>query len=547
MPFGTNRDRVGDDSGGGVSEPSCRILVVDDSRSKLLSVESILSGRGYDLVLVDSGRAALKELLSHEFAAILLDIKMPDMDGFETAQLIRQHHRCEHTPIIFMTAFAEAEADMAQAYSLGAVDFIFAPFIPEILQAKVAVFAELFTKSAQVRHQSEVLRIEAEHRADALALRLDGLLNNLEVGVFQATLNGEVLSTNPAFERLLGDRFESDSLAGLVGGAESFRDLRDQLLSRGWIRGWAIDFRRDDGSRVWLSWTLSIRGTRGERLIEGVIEDISEQKRAEEALINKSEELARSNAQLENFAYAASHDMQEPLRTISLLASMLTTEYGTRIDERGRDWLSQLSTSSSRICIMIRDVLAFARAGRTGLEHTRVDLDRVLDRVLFSLGEAIRDSGAEVRIDVNGSISGNETLIEQLFQNLVGNALKFRSQEKLEVVISGTRESGQWTFEVRDNGIGIPEDQRENVFRLFHRLSGAGGREGSGIGLALCRRIVEHHGGEIWVQPSNDSGSSFRFTLRETSDQDCDTGQIAVGLDGGRSADGSSLRSNPVR
>jgi PAS domain S-box-containing protein len=520
----------------------CRILIVDDSVHKLLSIEAILGDLDHELVLTDSGESALRHLLVNDFAAILLDIKMPGMDGFETARMIRSHRRCEHTPIIFMTAYSEAEADMTRAYSLGAIDFIFAPFIPEILRAKVSAFADLFIKSIQVKRQAEALRQEAEHRADALALRLDGLLNTLEVGVFQATTEGRLVSANPAFRRLLDTAgtvgTDGDTcpllLQDIFHDPSQFRSMQEEFQRQGQVKARAVQLHRGDGATAWVLWTQTVVGhDRHRRLIEGVVEDISDQKRIEAELVDKSEELARSNAQLEYFAYAASHDMQEPLRSVSLVASMLRLQYADRLDECGREWLDKLCASSARICRMIRDALAFARVGQGGLDHGPVDCGRVLGRVVANLGELIVDSRAEVVINAKAMVDGNESLLEQLFQNLISNGIKFCSADSPRVRVDASRLGDVWQFAIADNGIGIPDEHRESIFRLFHRLHDHHCYQGSGIGLALCQRIVEHHAGRIWVESVEHKGSTFFVTLPAVA--------LRAESDGTRSGSGTTL------
>src|SRR4051812_24850884 len=180
------------------------ILLVDDRPEKILALESILIELGQTIVTATSGKEALRLLLRDEFAVILLDVSMPVMDGFETAALIRQRKNSEHTPIIFVSAINATETHASRGYSLGAVDYIFAPVVPDMLRAKVSVFIDLFKKTRQVKRQGDWLRAEAERRAQQLESRLQALLNRLNLGVFRSSYDGLLIEANPAFYRLLG-------------------------------------------------------------------------------------------------------------------------------------------------------------------------------------------------------------------------------------------------------------------------------------------------------------------------------------------------------
>ena len=501
----------------GMDEPA-KILLVDDRPDKLVALSAVLAELGQELVVAHSGKEALRLVLNHDFAVILLDVSMPVMDGYETASLIRQRRKSEHTPIIFITAMSATENHASKGYSLGAVDYIYAPVIPDILRAKVSVFVDLFKKGVAIRRTSEALRQAAERRADHLEDRLESLLNRLNVGIFRCALNGQLINANPAFMRIYGVNPAVDPKTLMMSqfylDENDRRILNERLQRDGRVQEWHVHHRRLDGAHIWcsISKTLLTDGN-DEFFIDGLVEDITVRKEAEAALIAKAEELARSNAELEEFAYVASHDLQEPLRMISSYASLMNERYATLIDERGRSFLTQMVDSSKRMQDLIRDILSFSRIGKE-VNSSEVVCEEVLDRVLYNLASALQDSRAEIHRSPLPVLHGDAVLIGQIFQNLIGNALKFRRQQVPPVITIGAERQGEWwCLSVQDNGIGIPSDCVERVFQLFQRLHSHAEYGGTGIGLAICRKAVRYHGGDITVESLVGEGSTFRFTL----------------------------------
>ena len=239
-----------------------------------------------------------------------------------------------------------------------------------------------------------------------------------------------------------------------------------------------------------------------------------------EALEHQALELRRSNAELEQFAYVASHDLQEPLRKVASFCQLLKKRYREVLDERGVEYLDFAADGAQRMQVLINDLLSFSRVGRLGALRTAVDLDAALDAALANLGTAIEESGAVI-VRAGGqlpTVLGDPTLLAMLWQNLIGNAVKFRRQGvPPRVVIECARgpadHDAQWQFTVSDNGIGIPAEFADKVFVIFQRLHGRDAYAGTGIGLALCRKIVEHHGGMIWIDTSYTQGSRLSFTM----------------------------------
>jgi PAS domain S-box-containing protein len=494
------------------------ILLVDDKVDKLTALEAVLADRNVNIVKAQSGMEALRLLLKQDFAVVLLDVHMPVMDGFETASLIRQRPRSEHTPIIFMTAVNAGEAHVSRGYALGAVDYIFAPVEPEVIRAKTAVFIDLFRKTEQVRRQSEWLRSEAERRAALLETRLKRLLNRLDVGVFRTTLEGTLVEANPAFLNLLG--LSSIEAAATADLHELHIPPRERPLvlrkhgEDGRVRERDVHLRRADGTWIWcaLSRTVSVAED-GATYVDGLLEDITDHKLAQEALEQQAQELARSNADLQQFAFVASHDLQEPLRMVASFTDLLARRYRGRLDETADEYIAFAVDGAKRMQRLIHDLLAYSRIGTHSKPFEPCDTGALFDRAVRDLDLAIRESGAEVARGELPTVPGDLTQLAQVFQNLIGNAVKFRSDQPPRVRVDAEMRDDAWLFSVRDNGIGVEPRFADRVFEIFQRLHGHDEYTGTGIGLAICKRIVERHGGRIWVESTPGEGSVFRFTI----------------------------------
>ena len=241
--------------------------------------------------------------------------------------------------------------------------------------------------------------------------------------------------------------------------------------------------------------------------------DITEHKIAEGILNNLTDELKRSNEDLKQFASAASHDLQEPLRGIESFISLIEKRYKGKLDEKADEYIDYVVHDVNRMQMLIKDLLEYSRVSVREKVFSPVNCTVVLEQALINLRSAIEESGAEVTYDSLPTVLGDASQLTRLFQNLIGNAIKFRSQEPLTIHISARREEAEWIFSVRDTGIGIDQTQVERIFVIFQRLHSRQSYPGTGIGLAICKRIVEQHGGRIWVESELQKGSTFYFTL----------------------------------
>jgi len=495
-----------------------KILLVDDTPENLVSLEAALEGLGQDLVLANSGMEALRYLLEDDFAAILLDVKMPEMDGFQTAELIRSRKRSRHTPILFLTGY-KSDEHLFRGYDLGAVDFLFKPIVPEVLRSKVGVFVQMSRNTALLRRQTEVLSKAEQKFRSLLEAAPDAMIISSE--------DGRIALVNSQTEIMFGFRREE-----LIG--QNIRmlvpDWSGQLLSTP-ILAREFGACRKNQQQFPVEISLSPLQTEEGLLLTSAIRNITERKRADEAirelnttleqrvaertqeLMQSNEALRQSNDDLNQFAYAASHDLQEPLRMVALYSQLLQRRYVSQLDAEADQFISYIVGGAKRMEMLLKDLLTYSQTGSSSEGPAYpVDCENVIKKVMLNLQASAEQNGAEVTWVALPTVQAHEIRVVQLLQNLIGNAIKYRSAEPPRVHITAECREGDVLFAVQDNGIGIEPEFKQQIFGIFKRLHGQN-YPGTGIGLAICQRIVERYNGRIWVDSKIGEGSRFCFTL----------------------------------
>lgn len=407
-----------------------KILLVDDREDNLLSIETIFEPDGYRFVKANSGRQALKILLTEfDFALILMDVKMPNLNGFETATLIYERDKLKHIPIIFITANNFGDENLFKGYRAGAVDYIYKPIKPEVLRAKVSVLIDLYRKNRQLLAQEQRL-----------------------------------VAINKSLELEIKERKSSE---------DKVKQLNRQLL-----------------------------------------ENIAS--------------LEQANKDLDRFAFMASHDLQEPLRKIRMFSDRLALKYNETIDEDGKTNIQRIHKAAERMQNLITDILTFSKISVEIPSYVECDMNLLMEEVLIDLDEEIKEKKGKVLIEKLPSISVNPSLIKPLFHNLIGNALKY-SKKDISPIVQITSESSDAQLNgiatpqnanskycrilIQDNGIGFDQKYAEEIFGMFKRLHHNSEFQGTGIGLALCKKIVEQHKGFISARSKINEGSTFIISL----------------------------------
>jgi signal transduction histidine kinase len=398
-----------------------KILLIDDREDNLFSLETILETEGYEFVKARSGREALKILLAEfDFALILMDVQMPNLNGFETAALIFERERLKHIPIIFITANTYGEENVFKGYRTGGVDYIYKPINPELLKAKVAVFIDLYKKNQQLIQQEKKL-----------------------------------LAINKTLQNEISERRASE---------EQIIELNKELIKN----------------------------------IDG---------------------LEKANKELDRFAFMASHDLQEPLRKIRAFSDRLAEKNKDRFDEDDQLNISRIQKSAARLQDLIKDILSFSKVSAELYQFEKIAIPQLLKEVIDDMQPIIVENNVRVIASSTlPSLPVNPGLIKTVFFNLLSNAVKYaKNDEPALIEIYG--DSNDTSIEkycriyVRDNGIGFDQEYAELIFGMFQRLHSQQAYPGTGIGLALCKKIVEKHNGFISALSKEKEGSTFIVSL----------------------------------
>jgi PAS domain S-box-containing protein len=543
--------------------PRVNILLVDDTPENLVALEAVLAELDQNLVKARSGEEALRLLLKQEFAVILLDVNMPGLSGFETAELIRQRKSSEHIPIIFVSAISTSDTHLFQGYSLGAVDYIFTPVIPDVLRSKVTVFVELLKKTEQAKIQAEKLRQleEREHQARMLEasqrIEIQTKQNRfftLAVDLLAiADFDGHLKELNPAWHKLLG--YSEETLKGNPfwewmdpeGKSATTRFLHQAIQEQRAVNFEAC-YRCKDGSMRMFAWTIAPYGA--EELLYLFARDITERRKAEEevkklnqTLKQRASQLEMTNSELENevvvrkqaeqalhdsnsaleaFSFSVSHDLRAPIRAMQGFARVLLEDYGSVLDELGRDCATRIVNASERMDNLVHDLLIFSRLGHTTLELTGVSIAEVVHEAMSQLEAELKARHALVEvIEPLPRVLAHSVTLAQILMNLIANGTKFVAkgvQPRVKVWAESDEKSV--CIWVEDNGIGIPPEDQEKVFRVFERLHSADSYPGTGLGLAIVRKGVERMGGQAGLESEVGKGSRFWIRLQSSPSAD---------------------------
>jgi PAS domain S-box-containing protein len=517
------------------AELKVHILLVDDHPENLLALEAILSDLGQPLVKSQSGREALRHLLDTDFAVILLDVHMPEMDGFETARLIRQREKSRHIPIIFLTAIDKSDEWMFRGYAVGAVDYLFKPFVPEVLRAKVAVFVELFKKTVEVRRQAEQLAVANQALQAEIAARQEAEEALRKSEELYRTLaanfpNGAVFLFNQELQYTIADGaglapvgLSKEALEGKTIWEASPPDICALLdpYYRAALAGTAATFEIPYANRVYLMHTLPIKNEHGE-IFAGMAmtQDITALKEVERL---KDEVMS-----------TVGHELRTPLTSLRGFAElMLEREFSP--DKRQR-FLSIIHGETVRLTNLINDFLDLQRM-ESGRQIYHLDCVDLLELLRGSIALFQQTDGKHpLRLEVPDTlppIQADKDRIRQVLSNLLSNAIKF-SPKGGEVTVGARQQGAYIEMWVTDQGVGIPAEAIPQLFCKFFRVDNSQTRNigGTGLGLALVKEIVEAQQGRVWVDSEPDRGSTFFFTL-PVAEQPLPAVVVPEGVSGG--------------
>jgi two-component system NtrC family sensor kinase len=550
------------------------ILIVEDSPTQALRLQLDLEAQHWRAVSVGAAEDALEQIERSLPDVMVVDYFLPGMSGDELCRRVRMNINTRAIPIIMLTADEHEEREV-RGLDSGADDFFKKSAGTDILVIRIRTMLERARRNSAVLLGNE----SAFRRANVIAIDdsetyllhlrclLEGegyavdtvtdpkeALERLERASYDLALVDLVMPEldgidvcrriiamrsqldNPIAVLMLTGREAKDDLTrALEAGADDFvGKSSDQAVLRGRIRALLRrKFFQEENQRILEELknkeleTISARAETEAALARAADERRQhaeavavELEQAKTELERANEDLTRSNDELRQFAFIASHDLQEPLRSITSFCNLLKEEYQHRLDDQAESYLERVVSGAKRMKALVTALLNYSRVNCDECpEFEEVDLSEVVGQALANLQSAIRESGAEVVCGPLPVVLGDGVQLVQLLQNLIGNAILYRGQEPPRIQIEGQRARDRWEIAVRDNGIGIAPEHHQQIFEIFKRLHNRDKYPGTGIGLAVCKKIVQRHGGLIWVESGAAGGSVFRFTIRATLEE----------------------------
>jgi PAS domain S-box-containing protein len=533
-------------------EGPVNILIVDDRPENLLALEAILDSLGENLVRALSGPEALKAVLTTDFAVILLDVQMPGMNGFETAQLIKSRERSRAIPIIFLTAISKEQEYVFRGYEVGAVDYMSKPFQPDILRSKVAVFVDLYRKQTQLRRAEQQLRdgerreLELRHRATLLEneARTAEILDSAMDAIVTLDADLNVTAFNAAAERMFGRA--ADDVAGRSAGLlfpDAARHAALAAIARAGDRPAGAD--GDDGGAPPLQALVGARADGGEfpleasvsalelasgrRLYTIIARDVSERLRAEAELKATNDTLQDRQAQLEeamrarNRFYASmSHELRTPINAIIGYNTLLLDNIYGPLNEKQTTGLQRTHKAAKHLLELVNDVLDLSKieAGKIELSLQPVAFPGIVEDLFITVRPLADEHRSTLVLAAEGgpaTVVTDPRRVRQILLNLLSNAIKFGAGQPIRVECR-PRDDGGVTVSVVDRGPGIAPDDLSRVFDEFVQIPGADHQTGTGLGLPISRRLAGVLGGSLHAESTQGEGSRFTLELPRAAD-----------------------------
>jgi PAS domain S-box-containing protein len=544
------------------------ILLVDDRPENLLALEAILEPLGQRVVRATSGEDALRQLLEREFAVILLDVQMPGMNGFETARLIKSRERTRFVPIIFLTAISKDETYVFTGYSVGAVDYIFKPFQPEILRSKVQVFVDLQLQRRRITEQEQRIReierqeLELRHMRELLQseARFGEIVRTAMDAIVLFDAGGKIALINGAAERMFGTSAEnavgrsigqfllyeaaegSDVVAGI--GAAVNNSRLDRSDSGAAVRPQALAGRRANGEEFPIEASISCLddASIGDQTYTLIARDISQRVRHEQALRQQAASLAESADELQQlnqelhkrqleleramtarsrFYASMSHELRTPINAVLGYSTLLLERIYGPLNEKQTEGIERTRKAARHLLELVNDVLDLSKieAGKIDLRLQPVDFPGLIEDLFVTVRPLADEHGSELSLEHHADqpirIVSDPRRLRQILLNLVSNAIKFGAGKPI-MVASSPAPAGGVTIEVIDHGEGISPEDQERIFHEFVQLGKTQLQNGTGLGLPISRRLAELLRGSLTVQSAVGTGSTFRLELPES-------------------------------
>ena len=448
------------------------------------------------------------------------DAAMPvTVDGVHIANVLTGQFFFDDAPID-----VDFFSQQAHRYGFDEGDYLRAVgSVPRLGRSKIEAGLNFLTKLASMLSRMGLLALENTRLYEARLADSEkyarGLLETSLDSLVTISSGGKISDVNAATEVITGlprEKLIGTDFSDYFTDPDQARKGYQKVFSEQEVRDYPLVVKHIDGSLRDVLYNASLyRDDEGETAgVFAAARDVTELNGAQERLRQTVENLERSNKDLEQFAYVASHDLQEPLRMVSSYTQLLAERYGDELDQDAKDFIGYAVDGSIRMQTLINDLLQYARVGTRGQELAATNIRDPLDSAIATMQSRIEETAAVVSIGDMPTVLADCAQITQLFQNLLGNAIKFAKADQVpRIDISAKRARGEWVFSVSDNGVGIDPKYQTRVFEIFQRLHSRSEYSGTGIGLAICKRIVERHGGKIWVESEVDRGATLKFSL----------------------------------
>lgn len=517
------------------------ILIVDDKSENIFSLKSILELNRFDVDTATSGEEALKKILKHSYDLIILDVQMPGMDGFEVAEALSGYSKAKDIPIIFLSAVNTEKRFITKGYSSGAIDYITKPVDPDILLLKVKTFKKLYEQrrilmEMQLTLQEEVeIRKKAQRDLNTKVKELQSILESIPQIAFTATPDGAIEFANEHWfgysdktdtfpEVHPADHHVCDNWKAHIMNQESFvSEVRIKHKTTAAFRYHLLKVVPVQHDNTIVKWVGTFTDIHEQKIANTVLEH-RVAKRTKE-LIESNKELEARNHELQQFTSVASHDLKEPLRKIQVFSSILKDKYISDQNPDAHFYITRIINSSERMSGLINDLLSYSRLSVNSLFEP-TDMESILRDIIHDLEIPIKEKNAEITIRHLPVIEAVPGQMRQVFQNLLSNSLKF-SRKDIRPTISVTAEQvSEKAFDaiavpdgpfcrikVTDNGIGFNEKYVDRIFTIFQRLNTRESYDGTGIGLAITKKIIEKHNGVITANSTEGEGTIFTIII----------------------------------
>lgn len=486
-----------------------RILIADDNADMRHYLRRLLEPY-YQIETVSDGLAALRQIAQHPPALLITDVMMPNLDGFGLLQQLRASEPTRTLPVMLLSARAGEEARI-EGLQAGADDYLTKPFSARELLARVEAQLQLTQLRQHLLETEQTARIAAELENE----RISNLLNTMSDGFVAVDRNYRYIYLNQRAEEIFL-RLTGRPAGEFIGATiwEKFPGLEESVFGQTFRQALLeqVPFSVEDYFAPLKMW-VDVRGYPYNEGLSIYFQDITPRKQAEQALEQYALDLKRTNDELERFAYITSHDLQEPLRMVTSYLQLLKQRYSHAFDESGHEFIGFAVDGALRMKMLINDLLIYSHIKAD--EHNFITFSSgvALQKALMNLQLKIEETGAAIDYTDLPTITGSENQFVQLFQNLVGNAIKFHGENPPVIKITAQRQGTEWLFTVSDNGIGIAPEYLQRIFVMFQRLHTREQYPGTGIGLAICKKVVEYHRGKLWVESTVGEGTTFYFTI----------------------------------